>query len=70
MYSLESHHRGDSNEYMLHTSTELKFRKDFPNLSLIVSRPGAMINPQWLELLISRINFHGPKDVQAIKVLL
>ena len=25
-----------------------------------------MINPQWLELPISRTNFHGPKDVRAI----
>ena len=27
-----------------------------------------MINPQWLELPISRTNFHGPKDVRAIEV--
>ena len=29
-----------------------------------------MINPQWLELPMSRINFHGPKDVRAIEVRL
>ena len=29
-----------------------------------------MINFLWLELPTSRINFHGPKDVQAIEVLL
>ena len=29
-----------------------------------------MINPQWLELLMSRTNFHGPKDVRAIEVRL
>ena len=29
-----------------------------------------MINPQWLELPMSRTIFHGPKDVQAIKVRL
>ena len=29
-----------------------------------------MINPQWLELLMSRTIFHGPKDVRAIKVRL
>ena len=29
-----------------------------------------MINPQWLKLPISRINFHGPKDVRAIEVRL
>ena len=29
-----------------------------------------MINPQGLELPMSRIDFHGPKDVRAIEVLL
>ena len=29
-----------------------------------------MINPQWLELPMSRMNFHGPKDVRAIEVQL
>ena len=29
-----------------------------------------MIKPQWLELPISRTNFHGPKDVRAIEVRL
>ena len=27
-----------------------------------------MINPQWLELPMSRTNFYGPKDVRAIEV--
>ena len=45
-------------------------RKDFPKLSLFASWPGAMINPQWLELPISRTNFHGPKDVRATEVRL
>ena len=27
-----------------------------------------MINPQWLELPMSRTNFHGPKDARAIEV--
>ena len=31
---------------------------------------GAMINRQRLKLPISRINFHGPKDVRAIEVRL
>ena len=26
-----------------------------------------MINPQWLELPLSRKYFHGPKDVRAIE---
>ena len=29
-----------------------------------------MINPQWLELPMSRTNFHGPKDVRALEVRL
>ena len=29
-----------------------------------------MIDLQWLELTISRTNFHGPKDVRAIEVRL
>ena len=29
-----------------------------------------MINPQWLELPMSRTNFHGPKDVGATEVRL
>ena len=29
-----------------------------------------MINPQWLELPMSRTNIHGPKDVRAIEVRL
>ena len=40
--------------------------KDNPELSPLTSCPGAMINPQWLELPMSRTNFHGPKDVRAI----
>ena len=45
-------------------------RKDFPKLSLFSSSTGAMINPQWFELPMSRTNFHGPKDVRAIEVRL
>ena len=41
--------------------------KRFPKLSLFASRPGAMINRQWLELPISRTNFHGAEDVRAIE---
>ena len=44
--------------------------KDFPKLSLFASQAGAMINPQWLELPMSRTNCHGPKDVRAIEVRL
>ena len=45
-------------------------QKDFPKLSLFASSTGAMINPQWLELPMSRMNFHGPKHVRAIEVRL
>ena len=45
-------------------------RKYIPKLYPFVSSPGAMINPQWLELPISKTNFHGPKDVRAIEVRL
>ena len=39
-------------------------------LNLPPDLTGAMINPQWLKLPMSRIYFHGPKDVQAIEVWL
>ena len=44
--------------------------RKFLKLSLFASWTGAMINPQWLELPMSRTNFHGPKDVRAIEVRL
>ena len=65
VYSLESSHRGDSNEYTHHYCVEN--RKGFPKLSLSASWPGAMINPQWLELPISRINFMVPKMFQPFR---
>ena len=45
-------------------------RKKYPHLSPFTSSPGAMINPQWLELTISRTMFYGPEDVWVIKVRL
>ena len=41
--------------------------KRFSNLSPFASWPCAIINPQWLELPMSRTNFHGPKDVRELK---
>ena len=35
-------------------------RKDTLKEFQFASRPGAMINPQWLELPVSRTNSHGP----------
>ena len=34
------------------------------------SVPGSIINPHWLELSLSRTNFHRPKGVRAIEVRL
>ena len=45
-------------------------RKDFPTLSLFASLPDTVINPQWLELPMSRTVYHVPKDVRAIEVRL
>ena len=45
-------------------------RMDVPKLCPFASLPGAMINPQWLELSMSRTNFHGAKDVPTIAVRL
>ena len=39
-------------------------------VSPVASWPGIRINPQWLELPISRTNFHGPKGVWVIDVQL
>ena len=44
--------------------------KNFPKLSPFASWPGVMIKPQWLDLSISRTNFHGPNDVRCIEVRL
>ena len=43
-------------------------RADIPKLSIFASWPPAMFNPQWLELPMSRTNFHGSKDVRTIEV--
>ena len=69
MYSLESPHGGDSNEYIQHTIVVKEIKK-LPNLLLFASWPGTMIIPQWLELPMSRTLFHGPKGVRAIEIRL
>ena len=60
VYSLESPDQGNSNEYTQHTIIVKKIKNN-------PSWPGIMINPQWLELPMSRIIFCAPKDVQAIE---
>ena len=62
-------HRGDSNEYTQHTIVVKEIKKN-PEIIAFVSWPGTMINPQWLELPMSRTIFYGLKDVRAIKVRL
>ena len=69
VYSLESPHRGDSNEYTQHTIFIEKI-KNVPKLLSFASWPVVMSNHQWLELPISGTNVHGPKDVRAIEVRL
>ena len=43
---------------------------DFPELAILASRPGVMINLHWLELPMARTTSHGPKGVRAIEVRL
>ena len=38
--------------------------------SYYASWSGAIINPHWLELVLSRTNFRGPTGVRAIEVQL
>ena len=51
---------------------DVYFKKPVPKailkLSLFASWADAMINPQWLELSISRTNFHLPKEVPANEI--
>ena len=69
VYSLESPHRGDSNEYTQHTIIVLKFE----NISLNYRYLFPELVP-WLTLsgsnYQSQTNFHGLKDVRAIEVRL
>ena len=71
MYLLESPHRGKSNEYTQHTVIVLiekkKKKKKLSKLSPLTSWPGTMIYPQWLEQLMPRTRFDGPKDVRAFE---
>ena len=48
----------------------IKTKKKIHKLSPFASCLGTIINPQWLELPMSRTHFHGPKDVRAIEVRL
>ena len=43
--------------------------RDIPKLSTFSYRPGAMIDPKWLELPMSRKNSNGPKVFPAVVCL-
>ena len=58
------------NEYTQHTHYFIESRKVVPKSSLFTFSSDAIVNPQWLELPMSRTNFHGPKDVRAVEVRL
>ena len=62
VFSLELPHRGYSNEYTKHVINLKKLK--------FASWPGTMINPQWLEVPMSKTNFYTQKDVRAIGVRL
>ena len=57
-------------EYNQGHSNLIEDQKETPKFSSFASLPWAMINPQWLELPISRTKFHGHKGVRAIEVWL
>ena len=44
------------------------FLRKSKKYSYYATWPGAIINPHWLELPLSRTNFHGSKGVRAIEV--
>ena len=53
-------HWDDSNEYTQHTIISKEDRQDIFKLFPFASWPGAKINPERLELPLSRTNFHVP----------
>ena len=66
MYSLESPHRGDSNENTYHTLVLEKLKE----IALLCPppHPGAMINTHKLEVPPSRTSLHGfPKVFEPFK---
>ena len=71
VYSFGSPRQCDSNEYTQHTIIVWQIENNFLNYRHLLSDPaGVVINPKWLEQLISRINFYGPEAVRAIEVRL
>ena len=58
--------------YWVHSTCHycIEDQNDFPKLTQFASWFGVMIDPQRLELPMSRLYFHGPKDVRVIEVFL
>ena len=68
MYSLESHQRCVSNELTYYHLIE--DQKDTPKYLLIAHLTCAKIIPKWLELPMSKTNFHGANVARAFEVRL
>ena len=66
MYSWESLHRSDSNEYTQHTIIT-ENRAAIPKWPPFASWPGAIFNPQWLELPISRTSSMVSKMLEPLR---
>ena len=73
LYSLESPHRGDSNECTQHTmNVQSLCRKSKKKITtfyryLIPDRPGSIISPGWFGPPMSRTNFHGSKMFEPLR---
>ena len=59
-----------SNEYTQHTIIVEKIKKTSLNYHHLLSDLASWYLVQWLELSMSRMNFHGPNGVRAIVVCL
>ena len=63
-------HKNRLNEAILMRTHNISPCKENQRDPYYASWPGAIINPQWLELPLSWTNFHGPKGDRAIEVRL
>ena len=61
-------YRSDADECTQHSIIHSTYRYIIITIPPFLSLPGAMFNPQWLDLPVSNTNFHGPKDVRAIDI--
>ena len=65
VYSLELPHRAIPISTLTHHYF-IEDQNEIPKLCPFASCPGAMFNPQWLKLPMSRINFHGSKGCSTV----